>query len=73
MNKKLLLLSALVASLISIAPAARAAYINTMQQVGPNVVATGSGSIVLTSLTGPGALGGSNIACSKGETLRLGS
>src|SRR6266478_535121 len=46
-----LLLIALVFACLGIRPSAQAGYIVTLQQVGPNVVATGSGAINLTGLT----------------------
>jgi len=46
-----LLLIALVFACLGIRQSAQAGYIVTLQQVGPNVVATGSGAINLTGLT----------------------
>ena len=46
-----LLLIALVFACFGIRQSAQAGYIVTLQQVGPNVVATGSGAINLTGLT----------------------
>jgi hypothetical protein len=46
-----LLLIALVFACLGIRQSAQAGYIVTLQQVGPNVVATGSGPIDLTGLT----------------------
>src|SRR6476620_6900650 len=46
-----LLLIALVFTCLCIRQSAQAGYIVTLQQVGPNVVATGSGTINLTGLT----------------------
>src|SRR6476620_10976810 len=43
-------LAIVLASLLSVRPA-QAGYTVTLQQVGPNVVATGSGAIDLTGLT----------------------
>src|SRR2546429_7867745 len=43
-------LAIVLASLLSVRPA-QAGYTVTLQQVGPDVVATGSGSIDLTGLT----------------------
>ena len=43
-------LAIVLAWLLSVRPA-QAGYIVTLQQVGPNVVATGSGAIDLTGLT----------------------
>jgi hypothetical protein len=45
------LLGAATASLLVFSSPAQAGYIVTLQQVGPNVVATGSGAIDLTGLT----------------------
>src|SRR5947208_12970874 len=45
------LLIALVFACLGIRQSAQAGYIVTLQQVGPNVVATGSGAINLTGLT----------------------
>src|SRR5438477_5391578 len=47
-----LLLIALVFACLGIRQSAQAGYIVTLQQVGPNVVATGSGAIDLHGLTG---------------------
>jgi len=44
------LVCAATASLLFVGPSAQAGYIVTLQQVGPNVVATGSGAIDLTGL-----------------------
>ena len=46
-----LLLIALVFACLGIRQSAQAGYIVTLQQVGPDVVATGSGAIDLTGLT----------------------
>ena len=46
-----LLLIALVFACLGIRQSAQAGYIVTLQQVGPNVVATGSGAINLHGLT----------------------
>ncbi len=46
-----LLLIALVFACLGIRQSAQAGYIVTLQQVGPDVVATGSGAINLTGLT----------------------
>ena len=46
-----LLLIALVFACLGIRQSAQAGYAVTLQQVGPNVVATGSGAIDLTGLT----------------------
>ena len=46
-----LLVIALVFACLGIRQSAQAGYIVTLQQVGPNVVATGSGAINLTGLT----------------------
>ena len=43
-------LAIVLASLLSVRPA-QAGYIVTLRQVGPDVVATGSGAIETTSLT----------------------
>ena len=43
-------LAIVLASLVSVRPA-QAGYVVTLQQVGPDVVATGSGAINLTGLT----------------------
>ena len=45
-----MLLCAATATLLAVAPAAQAGYIVTLEQVGSNVVATGSGAIDLTGL-----------------------
>jgi len=44
-------LCAASALLLIVSPAAQAGYIVTLKQVGPNVVATGSGAIDLTGLS----------------------
>ena len=57
-------LCAASALLLIVSPGAQAGYIVTLQQVGADVVATGSGAIDLTGLrfTGEGGLGATIVA-----------
>jgi hypothetical protein len=48
---RIALLSAVTASLLFVSPRAQAGFIVTLERVGSNVVATGSGAIDLTGLT----------------------
>ena len=69
---KLVILAASFFGFAATAPLANAAYIASIQQVGSNVVVTGSGSINLTALIpgGPGSLRG---ACEGNDaTLEIG-
>jgi hypothetical protein len=72
-SRHLLLALGLVALLPVVCPSARATYTATLNEVGTNVVGTGSGSLDITAFGIPGNFGGGSVENPSSALLLLGT